>query len=65
MYKTDQIKISVFANMLGITVHTLQRLDKDGIVPAFRTDTGRRYYTIHQYSQYIGIVQDRKKKSHK
>lgn len=34
-----------FAEMLGISVKTLQRWDRDGKLKAFRTPTDRRYYT--------------------
>ncbi|MDA8206153.1 MAG: recombinase family protein [Thermaerobacter sp.] len=35
---------------------TLQRWDREGILPACRTPTNRRYYTQGQYLAYIGIV---------
>lgn len=43
-----------FSEMLNVSVKTLQRWDNDGILPAFRTPTGRRYYTHSQYLGYIG-----------
>ena len=49
-----QYKINEFAKMINISVRTLQRWDKDGILKAFRTPTDRRYYTHTQYSEYIG-----------
>ena len=51
-----------FAKMVGRTVKTLQRWDKEGIINAHRTPTNRRYYTHDQYLQYIGIKADDKKK---
>ena len=43
-----------FAEMLGVTVKTLQRWDNDGKLKAFRTPTDRRYYTHKQYVDYMG-----------
>jgi len=34
-----------FADMLGVSVKTLQRWDRDNKLKAFRTPTDRRYYT--------------------
>ena len=44
-----------FAELLGISVKTLQRWDRDGILKAKRTPTNRRYYTYDQYLQFQGI----------
>lgn len=38
-----------FAEMLGVTVRTLQRWDNSGKLKAYRTPTNRRYYTYEQY----------------
>ncbi len=46
-------KTSEFARLLGISVRTLQRWDKSGILKAFRTPTDRRYYTHEQYLEYL------------
>ena len=43
-----------FAEMIGISVKTLQRWDRDGKLKAFRTPTDRRYYTYKQYVDYMG-----------
>jgi putative resolvase len=40
------------AKMLGISVRTLQQWDRDGKLVAFRSPTGRRYYTDEQIRQY-------------
>jgi putative resolvase len=48
-----QYKPHEFAEMLGVTVKTLQRWDKQGILKAYRTPTHRRFYTPKQYSDYI------------
>lgn len=44
-----------FTELLGISVKTLQRWDRDGILKANRTPTDRRYYTYDQYLQFKGI----------
>ena len=44
-----------FAALLGVSVKTLQRWDRDGILKANRTPTDRRYYTYDQYLQFKGI----------
>jgi len=38
-----------FAEMIGVSVKTLQRWDGEGIFKAFRSPTNRRYYTHKQY----------------
>ena len=43
-----------FAEMIGVSVKTLQRWDNDGKLKAFRSPTDRRYYTHKQYVDYIG-----------
>lgn len=44
-----------FAEMIGVSVKTLQRWDKNGKLKAHRTPTDRRFYTQEQYAQYMGI----------
>lgn len=43
-----------FAEMIGVSVKTLQRWDREGKLKAFRTPTDRRYYTHKQYVDYVG-----------
>jgi predicted site-specific integrase-resolvase len=45
-----------FAELLGVSVKTLQRCDRDGILKANRTPTNRRYYTYEQYLKFKGIA---------
>ena len=45
-------KPNEFAELLNVTVRTLQRWDKEGILKANRTPTNRRYYTYSQYIDY-------------
>ncbi len=44
-----------FAEMIGVSVKTLQRWDKSGKLKAHRTPTDRRFYTQEQYAQYMSI----------
>ena len=44
-----------FAELLGVSVKTLQRWDREGTLKANRTPTDRRYYTYDQYLQFKGI----------
>ena len=44
-----------FAELLGVSVKTLQRWDREGTLKANRTPTDRRYYTYDQYLQFNGI----------
>ena len=48
-------KLKDFAELLGVSVKTLQRWDREGILKANRTPTDRRYYTYDQYLQFKGI----------
>ena len=44
-----------FAELLGVSVKTLQRWDREGTLKANRTPTDRRYYTYDQYLKFKGI----------
>lgn len=44
-----------FSELLNVSVKTLQRWDRDGILTAKRTPTNRRYYTYDQYLSYQGL----------
>ena len=44
-----------FAELLGVSVKTLQRWDREGTLKANRTPTDRRYYAYDQYLQFKGI----------
>ena len=45
-----------FAELLGVSVKTLQRWDREGTIKANRTPTNRRYYTYDQYLQFKIIL---------
>ena len=51
---TTTLKPSEMAERLGITTRTLQNWDKQGLLKAHRTPTGRKYYTEEQYLNCIG-----------
>lgn len=44
-----------FSKLIGLSVSSLQRLDREKILVANRTSTNRRYYTMKQYEEYMGI----------
>ena len=44
-----------FAELLGFSVKTLQRWDREGTLKANRTLTNRRYYAYDQYLQFKGM----------
>lgn len=47
-----------FSKLLGVSIKTLQRWDKGGVLKANRTPTNRRYYTYEQYLQFKGIKEE-------
>lgn len=54
--KNNNYKPNEFAELLNVSVRTLQRWDNEGKLKAFRTPTNRRYYTYEQYLEYKGIA---------
>ena len=44
-----------FAELLNVSVKTLQRWDREEILIAKRTPTDRRYYTDDQYLEFKGV----------
>ncbi len=62
----EKYKPKEFADLLHVTVRTLQKWDKAGKLTAFRTPTNRRFYTHDQYLEYMGnlnesVVKNQKK----
>lgn len=43
-----------FGSLIGRTTKTLQKWDRDGILPAHRSITNRRFYTHDQYLEVVG-----------
>jgi hypothetical protein len=56
------IKLNDMAKRLGVSVKTLQRWDREGILVAKRNPNNRRYYTEDQYLEYIGSSSKKDKK---
>lgn len=56
------MRLNDMAKRIGVSVKTLQRWDREGILVAKRNPNNRRYYTEDQYLEYIGSSnkQDRK-----
>ena len=50
------------AKRLGVSVKTLQRWDREGILIAKRNPNNRRYYTEDQYLEYIGSSDKKNRK---
>ena len=61
LHLNKHYKPKEFAELLNVSVLTLQRWDNAGKLKAFRTPTDRRYYTYDQYKEYKGIVSSKKK----
>ena len=57
------IRLNEMAKRLNVSVKTLQRWDREGILVAKRTPTDRRYYTEDQYLEYIGSSTKTKRKT--
>lgn len=54
MIMSKKYRLNEFAEIVNVSVKTLQRWDYEGILKAYRTPTDRRYYTHEQYLAYIG-----------
>lgn len=46
-------KIGEFAKLLGVSLSTLRKWDREGILKAKRTPTDRRFYTEEQYKEFL------------
>ncbi len=55
MYTTGE-----FAKLLGVSIKTLQRWDREGILTAHRSPTNRRMYTFEQLREVLGEKRNRK-----
>lgn len=58
------LKPKEMAQRLGVSISTLQRWDREGVLKAYRNPKNRRYYTEEQYLDYIGISDDEKRLHH-
>ena len=52
------LTVSEAAKMLRRSVHTLQRWDRDGVLHASRTATGRRVYSKEDLLTFLGVRPD-------
>ncbi|AKN33433.1 MerR family transcriptional regulator [Clostridium carboxidivorans P7] len=59
--KNNNYKPNEFAELINVSVRTLQRWDNEGTLKAFRTPTNRRYYTYEQYKEFKGIKSSSKR----
>ncbi len=59
------ISAAELADFMGVSVRTLHRYDEKGILPAFRRENGRRYYTSEHISMALDIMQASFKRSTK
>lgn len=48
--------VTDFADMIGKSVKTMQRWDREGVLTAYRSPSNRRYYTHTQYLEYMGAT---------
>lgn len=55
-YEKSIISAIELAQFMGISVRTLSRLDKSGILPASRRKSGRRYYTDRHIKMAIELM---------
>lgn len=53
LYNMNTYSVSQFAKRIGVTVHTLQRWDREGRLKALRTPTNRRLYTDDHLAQVL------------
>jgi len=56
------LKPNAFAELIGVSVKTLHKWDRDNILKAYRTPTNRRYYTYNQYLEFKGIKYNNSRK---
>lgn len=56
------LKPKEMAQKLGVSISTLQRWDREGVLKAYRNPKNRRYYTEEQYFNYMGMSDDKKRK---
>lgn len=61
--KNMNCKPQEFAELTGVSVETLQRWDREGVLVASRTPTNRRYYTYEHYLAFKGLEPTEVKKN--
>ena len=60
-FKNNNYKSNEFAELINVSVRTLQRWDNEGTLKAFRTPTNRRYYNYEQYKEFKGVTSSEKR----
>ena len=56
VHMENTISTGKAAKLLGISVKTIQRWEREGrLVPIARTDTNRRLYTVSQLKEFLGL----------
>ena len=63
MYMENTYSPKQFGQMVGRSVKTLQKWDREGTLKAHRSPTNRRYYTHDQYLAYRGLTADSPRKT--
>ncbi len=59
----QRITASELAEFMEVSVRTLHRYDENGILPAFRHENGRRYYTSEHIRMALDIMEASFKRS--
>jgi predicted site-specific integrase-resolvase len=62
MKHVTNYKPKEFAELLNVSVKTLQRWDRESILISKRTPTNRRYYTYDQYLEFKGVKNNNNRK---
>jgi len=60
MTQKSFIRPSEAAKRLGVSLHTLRRWEKKGLIEVIRTDNGQRRYNVDEYISRKGIKPDEK-----
>ncbi len=58
VYMENTYSPKQFGQMVGRSVKTVQKWDREGTLKAHRSPTNRRYYTHDQYLAYRGLTAD-------
>lgn len=62
MYMMNTYNVSEFSKVVGVSVHTLQRWDREGALKSNRTPTNRRVYTEEHLCRALGIARSDSKR---
>ncbi|MAZ40776.1 hypothetical protein CL654_01500 [bacterium] len=56
------VTVKIAAEVLGVSVNTLRKWDKEGVLKAQRKDNGYRYYHIRELEKFAKTHKLRRKK---